>query len=341
VRRMIEQPAMVSTALGRRALLAGGAAVLAGCAAVPPRHAGMPPPRVTDGAFAMPDGAALPYRGWLPAGPPDTVALALHGFNDSRDAFELSAPVLAAAGIGVYAPDQRGFGAATGRGRWPGASALCDDAATMARLIARRHPEARVVAIGESMGGAVLMRLAVAGAAPEIAGYVLAAPAVWGRAEMDLLLRAMLWLGSHAAPGWALADGGPVGVRASDNFQALLRLSRDPLTQHDTRVDTVRGMVDLMDDALRAAAAFTAPALFLYGGHDELIPKHAMRAALRSLPLGAPERLAYYPSDYHLLLRDLGRARVLADVLAWLADPAAALPSGADRAAAAWLAQTA
>ncbi len=339
---MIKQPTAVSTAPGRRALLAtGAAAMLAGCAGVPRRFAGPPPPLVTDGVFTMPDGAALPYRAWLPDGPVDTVALALHGFNDSRDAFELSAPVLAAAGVGVYAPDQRGFGAATGHGSWPGAAALCEDAARMARSVAARHPDARLVAVGESMGGAVLMRLAATRAAPEVSAYVLAAPAVWGRAEMDLLLRATLWLGSHALPGMVLADGGPVRVRASDNFQALLRLSRDPLTQHDTRVDTLRGLVDLMDDALRAAARFMAPGLFLYGGHDELVPKHATRAAWERLPAEAPARLAYYPGAYHLLLRDLGRTRVLADVLAWLAEPSAPLPSGADRAAAEWLARTA
>jgi len=331
--------------LGRRALLAaGGAGLLSGCAATMPRRPGLhrlPPPVVTDGVFDMPDGAALPFRRWMPVGQVETVALALHGINDSRDAFELAGPVLAAAGIAVYAPDQRGFGAATGRGRWPGAAALCGDAAVMARLLATRHPDVRLVAIGESMGGAVLMRLAATRPPPGIGAYVLAAPAVWGRAEMDLLLRGSLWIASHTVPGMVLADGGPVRVRATDNYGALLRLSGDPLTQHDTRVDTLRGLVDLMGDALRGAARFDAPGLFLYGAHDELVPKHAMRAAWQALPSEAPETLAYYPHGYHLLLRDLDRAEVLGDILAWLADADAPLPSKADRAAAQWLARTA
>lgn len=296
---------------------------------------------LTDGVFDMPDGAVLPYRCWMPAGRAGTVALALHGMNDSRDGFELAGPVLAAAGVAVYAPDQRGFGVATGRGRWPGAAALCDDAAVMARLLATRHAGARLVALGESMGGAVLMRLATTRPPPEIDAYVLVAPAVWGRAEMDLLLRGSLWLAAHTVPGMVLADGGPVRVRATDNYAALLRLSGDPLTQHDTRVDTLRGLVDLMSDALRGAARFDAPGLFLYGARDELVPKHAMRAAWQALPPGAPETLAYYPDGYHLLLRDLDRTEVLGDILAWLADPAAPLPSKADRAAATWLARTA
>jgi hypothetical protein len=36
-------------------------------------------------------------------------------------------------------------------------------------------------------------------------------------------------------------------------------------------------------------------------------------------------------------MRDLGRDTVIDDVVAWMKDPAAPLPSGADRAAAEWV----
>ena len=98
-----------------------GSVILLGCSIpqrIVPRHP--PPPIVTDGTFVMPDGARLPYREWLPAGDPAVVMLALHGIDDSRDAWEKPGPILATKGIAVIAPDERGFGAATGRGRWPG-----------------------------------------------------------------------------------------------------------------------------------------------------------------------------------------------------------------------------
>jgi alpha-beta hydrolase superfamily lysophospholipase len=53
----------------------------------------------------------------------------------------------------------------------------------------------------------------------------------------------------------------------------------------------------------------------------------------------ASARTAFYPNDYHLILRDLDRAVVLGDLIAWVRDPRAPLPSGADRAAVAWLAE--
>ena len=153
---------------------------------------------------------------------------------------------------------------------------------------------------------------------------------------MNPLERGGLWLLSHLTPG-LIVTGQVAHVTASDNRQALIRLSRDPLTVHDTRFDAVDGLVDLMGDAAAAARRITAPALFLYGGKDELIPPPAMAHMWRSLPPG-PVR-AFYPGGYHLLPRDLGRAVPIGDIVDWLMDPTAPLPSGAQAAAATWLAR--
>ena len=314
---------------------------LAACAIAPGHHAPTvtPPPTEEDGAFVMADGARLAYRRWLPAGaPPRAVMLALHGFNDSRDAFEIPAPAFAAAGIALYAPDQRGFGTAPERGGWPGSARLVHDAAHMARLLHAEYPHIPLYLMGESMGGAVLLCLAASAEAPPVAGYVLVAPAVWGWSEMNVFLRAALWLSASAAPNWRLTAAA-AHVKASDNRAALIRLSTDPLTIHETRIGTVRGLVDLMDEAQAAGRHVAAPTLVLYGGHDALVPKPAMAAAWRKLLVAAPAdlRLAYYPEGYHLLLRDQDRATVIGDILHWLQAPAAPLPSGADRAAQTWI----
>jgi alpha-beta hydrolase superfamily lysophospholipase len=44
--------------------------------------------------------------------------------------------------------------------------------------------------------------------------------------------------------------------------------------------------------------------------------------------LASSARVAVYPNGYHMLTRDLGAKVVLEDLAAWLADPAAPLPSG-------------
>ncbi len=289
-------------------------------------------PQQTLSGFTMRDGAVLPYRVWQPPGEVRVVVLALHGFNDSRDAWELPAPVLAAQGILIYAPDQRGFGAAPGRGLWAGTEAMADDAADMAELLRAKHPGVRLVLMGESMGGAVLMVTATT-RAPDVDAYVLSAPAVWGRARMNYAMQAALWLAANLVPGLAVGRG-PVKITPSDNRDALIALSRNPLTVLTTRFDTLRGLVNLMDAALAAAPRFTAPGLFLYGGHDDLVPPRATAALWRTLPRAAIR--AFYPDGYHLLERDLHRAVVIADIAAYALDGTA--PTSAEARAAAWLA---
>jgi alpha-beta hydrolase superfamily lysophospholipase len=291
-------------------------------------------PRETHDAFVMADGTRLPYRTWLPGGEPTAVVLALHGMNDSRDAWEYPGPELAANGVAVFSPDQRGFGDTADRGYWPGTQALMDDARDMAVLLRQRYPRARLILMGESMGAAVLMCLAASASPPPADGYILVAPAVWGRAEMNVFVRASLWLASNLVPGMKLT-GSIAAKVASDNREAIRRLSDDPLTIHQTRIDTIRGLVDLMDAALAAAPRFHGRALSLYGGKDELIPDRATAATWRALPAGPV--LALYPAGYHLLLRDVERLTPIDDILAWIYRPGDPLPSGADRAAAAWL----
>jgi alpha-beta hydrolase superfamily lysophospholipase len=290
----------------------------------------------TPDAFVMPDGMRLPYRVWLPRRSPLAIVLALHGMNDSRDAWEIPGPEFAASGIAVFAPDQRGFGGTASRGYWPGTKGLVDDARTMTRLLRQRYPDTPLYLMGESMGAAVLMVLATGPAPPRADGYVLIAPAVWGRAQMNFFLRGILWAASRTLPGFVLENRGYVKITATDNKAALERLSKDPLTIHGTRVDTVHGLVDLMDAALASAPRFHARALFLYGGKDDLVPKPATVATWRALPEQGPRR-AYYADHYHLAMRDLGRETVINDVVAWIKNPAAPLVSGADRAAADWV----
>jgi acylglycerol lipase len=336
---MIAMRRMLSTVLSvNRPLICVllAALLLAGCVErIAPPGPTVEKPTETADFFIMPDGTALPYRVWLPPGTPFAVMLALHGMNDSRDAWEYPAPDFAAAGIAVFAPDLRGFGATSTRGLWPGSDGLAEDAHAMVRLLRARYPHTRLILMAESMGAAAAMVMATQPNPPPVDGYVLIAPAVWGRSEMNVFIRGMLWLADHTVPGMTIAGGGFVKVTASDNREALMRLSTDKLTLFKTRVDAIKGLVDLMDRAKAAAPRFHAPSLFLYGGHDELVPPRATAATWGALPVGPVK--AFYPNGYHLLLRDKERAVAIGDVLAWIHHPDEKLPSGAETAAAAWL----
>ncbi len=261
--------------------------------------------------------------------------LALHGFNDYSNAFAAAGAAWAKDGIATYAYDQRGFGGAPGRGLWPGRAALAADAATACGILRRLYPGVPLYLLGESMGGAVAV-VAMTGESgtpiPDVDGVILTAPAVWGRATMDLAPKTALWIGVRLMPGLTLS-GRSLHILASDNIPMLRALGHDPLVIKETRVDTIWGLVNLMDAALDSAPALRVPLLLMYGERDEIIPRRPIGRFVRALPHDPRYRrdFAYYRHGYHMLLRDLEGPTVIADVAGWVSAPGTPLLSGADR----------
>ncbi|MBF0093631.1 MAG: alpha/beta hydrolase [Alphaproteobacteria bacterium] len=289
-------------------------------------------PRIGDGRFHTRDGLSLPLRCWKPVHDgPRAVVLALHGFNDYANAFETAGRHLAERGHAVYAYDQRGFGASPHAGLWAGTGPMVRDLGDAVAELRRLHPGVPLFLLGDSMGGAVVMTAAAGPEAPKADGLILVAPAVWGRSTMPLLYRTALFLTSRTVP-WLRLSGRGLNIMPSDNIEMLRALGRDPLIIKETRVDTLLGLVDLMDEALASASRLPVPALLLYGEKDEVIPKNAVESVVDRLPRdGGQRRVALYPDGYHMLLRDLKAEVALDDIASWIAAPDAPLPSGADR----------
>ena len=292
----------------------------------------------TSGFFILDDGARLPYRSWLPKQPPRAVVLALHGFNDSRDAWDVPASAFTSAGIAIYAPDQAGFGLAPRRGFWPGSQRLVADARAMTAILRRRYPHTRLIVLGESMGGAVGLLLGAAGD-PQVDGYVLISPAVWGGRAMSPAVHLSADIADTFMP-WLRLTGQAAHIKASDNLRALIAFSENPLTIHATSMASAAGLIRLMGRAQAACPKFAPEhALILYGGHDQLIPKHAMASCWRMIQRRDGITLTYYPPDYHLMLLDHERASPVRDIIAFILHPGQPLDSPAPAQATIFLAE--
>jgi len=287
-------------------------------------------PTMHENTLLTSDGLRLPLREWLPeGGQPNAVVIALHGFNDHSNFFDGIGRWLAAREIASYAYDQRGFGAAPGRGVWPGTAALTGDLGAAVEAVRARHPGVPVTLFGESMGGAVVMVALAAPDPPAVDGAILAAPAVWGRSTMPWYQTLALWAAARTFPSSRLSGAG-LGIAPSDNIEMLRALGRDPLVIKQTRVDAVWGLVNLMDEAMAAAPSLGGSVLVLYGERDELIPPDAMGKMLARLPASPRHRVAIYPDGWHMLIRDRQAETVWRDIEAWITDSDAPLPSGAD-----------
>lgn len=323
--------------MNRRALLASTLAAPLAAACAPRVQPGLTPPpgfgglELTADAMVMGDGTRLPCRVWTSSeGQTWGALVCLHGMNDHGMAWHLAGPWWAARGVAVYACDQRGFGSAPGRGVWAGEARMAEDLRQMTALVRARHPGVTLGVVGESMGGAVAVSAFASSRPPDADRLILLAPAVWGWSSQPWTSRAGLWLAARlmggiaaSPPDWAVRD-----LMATDNLPELRRMSRDPGMIFETRFDTLYGLVGLMEGASGRLGALPGPTLLAYGGRDQIIPPAAMARALAVAGEPAGLTTAFYPEGRHLLVRDLDRARVLGDVLAFLRDPARPLPSG-------------
>ena len=318
--------------LSRRATLAGMLS-LSACAPVV-QHSGSPPlgfsgPRLDANTFVAADGTALPMNVWAAEGEPWAVLVALHGMGDYARAFDYGAGAWwASQGVTTYAYDQRGFGRSPNRGLWGGQPLMAEDLRTAVALARARHPKATIAVLGHSMGGAVAITAFASDHPPAADRLIVAAPAVWGWREQPLTNKAALWISAHVAPSWSLSppDWLTRKIHASDNIPVLIAMGRDPNMIFRTRVDAIYGLMQLMQQADDQLGRVKAPVLYLYGARDEIIPKDATLHAARGLK--PTDRSAYYPHGYHLLTRDLEGPKVWADVVAYLRDKDAPLPSG-------------
>ncbi len=295
-------------------------------------------PALLSDSVRMADGVELKLARFFPEqGEPRAILLALHGYNDYRNAFADPASHLNEAGIAIYAYDQRGFGESPSRGFWPGTAALTEDLRTAAALVRNAHPKTPLYLLGNSMGGAVLL-IAMAEAPIEMDGIILAAPAVRSRETMLFFAPMSLWIAAHTIP-WVKLSGRGLDIRPSDNLAMLKKLGKDPHILKESRIDALYGLVNLMDEALTATPRMKGPALLLYGKMDELIPNDVFRAMLDKLPTPRPQalKIAIYEKGFHMLLRDLAARTVLEDVVAWIKDRERALPSGAEGTVTAWI----
>ncbi len=289
--------------------------------------------QITDSNFITSDVVKLPLKIWQPSQQKiKSVIIALHGFNDYSNFFQQPGDYLSQHQIISYAYDQRGFGASPNRGLWAGIDTYTNDLICFTQQIKIRHPELPIYLLGESMGGAIVISTITHAKQLPVEGIILAAPAVWARRTMPWYQNVLLWTLSHTTP-WLTLTGESMEIQASDNVEMLRKLGKDPLVIKETRVESIYGLVNLMDHASSSPHLISTNTLILYGEKDEVIPKEPTYQFLQSLKKTEkfPHTIALYENGYHMLLRDLQASILWDDIDAWISSSSNTLPSGVDK----------
>lgn len=278
-------------------------------------------PQLTSQHFIADDAVKLPLQVWNPPSTPHTQLVLLHGFNEYAGAFDRVGKYLSQNGVKVWAYDQRGFGRGAQRGLWAGGERMAKDAREFVQLVHQQHPDKPLFLMGASMGAAVALKATSKYRNLPLNGVLLEAPAVWTRATQPFYQRWALSVTKRVAPNWS-PSGKSLKIRASDNDEMLREIWKSPCMIRKSRIDTVAGVVDLMDMAYRDADAMPYPTLIMYGLKDQVIPHRPVLRLVERLPAVKGSTYKEYPNGWHMLTRDLQGQLVMQDMLQWMTNQA-------------------
>jgi acylglycerol lipase len=291
-------------------------------------------PDGANGWFTSFDGAKLGLTRWEPAASlgdadPPPVIVALHGMNMYAGAYNDAGKWWAAHGAIVYAYDQRGFGRSPKSGIWPDPELLRQDLRTAVATARRLHPGSRIAVVGESMGAAVAITAFASDTPPDADELVLVGPGLYGWGALPWFYSASLWTSAHVRPSWIVVPPKGVHITPTDNRDKLIENWNDPYVQKENRIDSVYGVVSIMEEADQKIAKLPArvKTLLLYGAKDEVIPEYGVRRATAKMPPHV--KTAYYAKGYHMLINDRQAETVWRDVLGFIENPESPVVSGA------------
>jgi alpha-beta hydrolase superfamily lysophospholipase len=274
-------------------------------------------------------GDTFGYRKWVSEKTrQDVVIIGIHGFcGASIDYANLGNHLLRhQPRTGVYAYEVRGQGSdpiLERRGDIGDPNDWYRDLFAFTQLVQERHPDAKIVWFGESMGA--LIAAHAWREAPEddppCDGLVLSSPIVRFRDDIPAWTPGLLQVAATTLPLARvslemLSSGKDLQMTQSSRHDEQVKKNPYHVEQHTLRLLAtlarhIRGMND-------CAGTFRAPVLVLHGGNDFFNDDSDVRGFVARIPDGVSATYRNYPKSYHLLMYDEKREVIFRDVERWL-----------------------
>ena len=274
-------------------------------------------------------GETFGFRKWISdAVEPDVVIIGIHGFcGASVDYTNLGNHLLAhQPKTGLYAYEVRGQGSDPiyqRRGDIGDPKDWYRDLFAFTLLVRERHPTAKVVWFGESMGALIAAHAwheSPAGENP-CDGLVLSSPIVRFRDDVPAWTPGLVQIAATTLPLARvsldmLSKGQDVQMTQSSHHSEQSKKNDYNIEQHTLRlIGTLTRLIDSMN---HCATNFHSPVLVLHGGMDYFNSDSDMRGFIARMPQDTSVTYRNYPKAYHLLMYDAKRETIFRDVERWV-----------------------
>lgn len=277
--------------------------------------------------FTNSRGMKLMTASWLPANEPaKALILLLHGYAvDCTTYFSSTAERLAAGGYAVYGIDYEGHGRSEGLPvHVPEFETIVDDCIAYITPVREReeYKDKPKFMIGESMGGAVLLRLHRK-EPTAWNGAILMAPMckISDKVKPPAIVTAIMKHLAHILPTWKIVPTSDIISAANHDPVKREKTRSSPYTYTDKpRLLTALTMLQTSEDLEKRLDEVTLPFLLLHGDADT-VTEPAISQALYDRARSTDKTFKLYPGFWHCLTEgelDENVEVVFKDMFEWL-----------------------
>ena len=274
------------------------------------------------------DGDQFPYTKWVQKDDPELVIIGVHGISGATSDFRPLAKHLLSdlPKVAIYGAETRGQGkdpVKERRGHIHNREEWFKDLTSFTALIRERHPKAKIVWCGESMGSLIILHaFAWADDRENLCdAMVLASPITDIRSDFAP------WKVTAANIAGFLFPKARISLESLSGNEEV-RVTKDTvhteqantnsyhIKKHTLRLLTTLG--NMMQTARKASQKLNIPLLVLHGGKDVFSDPKDVEKFFKGLPEEAKGTRKFYPESFHLLFHDHQSDKVISDIGKWI-----------------------
>jgi alpha-beta hydrolase superfamily lysophospholipase len=274
------------------------------------------------------DGDQLPYTKWMPKEGPELIIIGVHGISGAASDYRpLAKHVLAdLPKVALYGAETRGQGndpVKDRRGHIGNRKDWFKDLTTFTSLIRKKHPKAKIIWCGESMGSLIILHTyAEAEDRKNLCdAMILASPITDIRGDFPQWKISLANLAGFLFPKVRLSLESLSGQDEVSVTKDTLHTEQAATNSYHVKRQTLRLLTTLgnmMQSSKEASQKLDIPVIVLHGGKDVFSDPKDVDTFVNNLPKTATVTHKFYPESFHLLFHDHQSEKVIADIVTWI-----------------------